>query len=155
MCEWSGRVAAPGAAGRAGRTLRRPPPPLRPGGLAAPCARLGLSLGRRRRPCLGLPPSGWAYLLSAALRCLMVAGSRPGAACGDARSGFRGEEAARGASSGDRDISRTQPLVSPREEFPLYFTVVHPSDVSNNSLRVYRGFPFLLFIQKPDAIEAL
>lgn len=85
----------------------------------------------------------------------MAAGSRPGAACGDAGSGFGAEEEAQGASSGDGDFSRAQPLVSLSGEFLLYFTVAHPSDVSNNSLRVYKGFPSLLFIQKPGAVEAL
>lgn len=146
-----GGSRAPGAAGRAGRTLRRPPPPLRSGGLASPCARLRLSLGRRKETLPRALPPGRLYLLS----------SRPQVPHGGgvpARGRLwrvRGEEEAQGASSGDRDFSRAQPLVSPREEFPLYFTVVHLPDVSNNSLRVYRGFPSLLFIQKPGAGEAL
>lgn len=83
----------------------------------------------------------------------MATGSRPEAACGYAGNGFGAQEEAQGASSGDGDFSRAQPLVSPREELPLCFAVVHPSDVSSNSLSVCRGFPSLFFIQKPSALK--
>lgn len=156
-----GGSRAPGAASRAGRTLRRPPPPLRPGGLASPCARLGLSLRRRKEslpralpPSLAasgpglpvvLPPSGASWRR----------GPGPEPPVETRGTGSEERKEAPAASSGDRDFSRAQPLVAPRQEFPLYFTVVHPSDGSNNSLRVYRGFPALRFIEKPGAFEAL
>lgn len=156
-------MSGPGRVAGAGRTLRRPPPPLRPGGLASPCARLRLSL-RRREETLprAVPRSLWAGFTCCppVLRRLMAAGSRPGAAGGDAGNGFGVEEEAQAGGPGcfvwgQGLLKGSAPRGSPGGVSPLCFTVVHPSDVSGNSLWVYRGVPSLLLIKKPGAIEAL
>lgn len=151
VCEWTGRVAGAGSCRPGGQdpppaasspALRRARFSLRPPQAFARAAEGNPASGAPSGPALPvvLPPSGASWWRGPGRGCLWR---------------VRGEKEAQGASSGDRDFSRAQPLVSPREEFPLYFTVVHLSDVSNNSLRVYRGFPSLLFIQKPGAGEAL
>lgn len=133
VCEWTGRVVGAGSCRPGGQD-----PPAAASSPAPRRARFSLRpLQAFARAAEGEPASGAPSLLPGRVYLLSSRPQAPHGGGNPARAPsspslwrrgerVRGEEEAQGASSGDRDLSRAQPLVSPREEFPpLLLLFIH------------------------------